>query len=846
MRSDAKDSHMLSSHLVSVGGDRWSLWRWCWLRGAGLPSSWSAELGSASLMALLDDLHRSELAVLDATEHTIAACQRVIQSEPHAIANRAEVVLRSLAKGKIPTHDISSATVDEPLRALRTRDAVLQAVRSHTLSALASEQDRCSQKLADYCNASRLREALTWQNRSALKNSADRIATTAPDDRSSKARERRRVVARYVQRYTLKNDTIGFFGPVAWATFDHQVQGLALQVGPLTTIRQAHFEDWAIHALAEQLTFSPELLSVCSLRIKPFSWIEGNTLFRPPAEPRPLSDAEVLVLELARDVHTIDEIITRAIELGGGLIESREHGFTIVRAIVKAGLAVSQIELPAEVGRKELHLQALLEAAPACEARTEALSQLGQLQADLAAIHAAAGDGPALDRAIDALEASFTQITSRAVKRGHGQVYAGRQIFFEDCLRGGELTVGRAVLDSIGAPLSLMLISARWFTFEVARRYRAAFTKRYAALVRKDGDPRVPLGAFLIGTADLFAHQNREVSPIVAEVRDELRRRWDQIIPIDGDAKRVQIRSDQCRDRVAELFPAPCPGWPTARYHAPDVLIAAATADDVSAGNFLTVLGELHAGVNTLLARCAFTLHPDRAGVEAACVEDVVSPCITPVQPTADRTSTIVWAPNGLHVELAQARSWRARDQVFAGGDLYVIEDGGVLEVRSRTRDARFDIIRFMDHYLSAEASPHFRVFREARHLPRVTLDNLVISRERWSLQRADITALLAGEGNREAQFLAVNKWARDLGLPRFVFVVVSNEAKPFYVDFASPIYVELFLKFVARAQTVQVSEMLPAHGEHWLEDEQGEHYSSELRIAAVDPVPWSVESSAG
>jgi hypothetical protein len=727
---------------------------------------------------------------------------------------------------------------------LRTADAEFQTRRSTALAVMASEQDRWSQKLVDYAGTPLFREALMWQNRSALKNVADRLAVTAADDHSSKARERKRVIAKYIQRYTLKNDTIGFFGPVYWCLFDRETPGIDLQVGPLTSQRFAFFEDWTIGAFAEQLAFSPELFPICSLRIKPFAWIEGDTLHRPPAEPQALSPAEALLLELSRDARTIEQLVARAIETGGGLVESRDHGLAIVRKILKSGFAVSQVELPAEIGQKEQHLRALLLAGPDDDARTEALAHLDQLERDLAEIQRSAGDVEALDRAIEALERSFTEITSRAVKRGHGQVYAGRQIFFEDCARGGTLTVGRTVLDAIGSPLSLMLISARWFTFEVARRYRAAFTKRYADLVRKGGTDKVPLGVFLVGTADLFAHQNHEIAPIVAEVQEELRRRWDQIIVIDSSASRVELRSEECRERVAQLFDAPCPGWPTARYQAPDLLIAAANADAISEGKFLAVLGELHAGVNTLLARCAFTMHPERAAVERACEDDVVSVCISPVQPVADRTSTTVWAPNGLHVELAQARSWRARDQVFAGGDLYVVEEHGSLEVRSRTKEARFDIVRFMDHYLSAEASPHFRVFRSAKHMPRVTLDNLVISRERWSLEREDISMLLDEKATREEQVLAVNRWAGDLGLPRYLFAVVSNEPKPFYVDLASPIYIELFLKFVARAQTVQISEMLPAHGEHWFEDVAGEHYSSELRIAAVDPVPWSAPGS--
>jgi len=41
------------------------------------------------------------------------------------------------------------------------------------------------------------------------------------------------------------------------------------------------------------------------------------------------------------------------------------------------------------------------------------------------------------------------------------------------------------------------------------------------------------------------------------------------------------------------------------------------------------------------------------------------------------------------------------------------------------------------------------------------------------------------------------------------------------------------------KGQAVVVTGMLPTFDELWLEDAQGSRYTSELRIAAVDPQPW-------
>ena len=59
------------------------------------------------------------------------------------------------------------------------------------------------------------------------------------------------------------------------------------------------------------------------------------------------------------------------------------------------------------------------------------------------------------------------------------------------------------------------------------------------------------------------------------------------------------------------------------------------------------------------------------------------------------------------------------------------------------------------------------------------------------------------------------------------------------YVDFASTIYVEMFAKQLRAATHATVSEMLPTIADAWVTDVAGEHYTSELRIATLDPASW-------
>src|SRR5439155_9851142 len=71
-------------------------------------------------------------------------------------------------------------------------------------------------------------------------------------------------------------------------------------------------------------------------------------------------------------------------------------------------------------------------------------------------------------------------------------------------------------------------------------------------------------------------------------------------------------------ERAAEeAFPAPGPGWPDARYHSPDLMIAARSTEELERGEWLAVMGELHAGNNTLFNAALPKEHDDPEALKA-------------------------------------------------------------------------------------------------------------------------------------------------------------------------------------------------------------------------------------
>ncbi len=127
-------------------------------------------------------------------------------------------------------------------------------------------------------------------------------------------------------------------------------------------------------------------------------------------------------------------------------------------------------------------------------------------------------------------------------------------------------------------------------------------------------------------------------------------------------------------------------------------------------------------------------------------------------------------------------------------------------------------------------------------HTPRITVDGLVLVRETW---RTSVGASgLAGVTEERKRYLAVRRWRRELGLPERVFLRIGTETKPCYFDLTSPLYARILCNMLGAAArkggpqtSVGISELLPGPDQAWLDDADGQRYSSELRLHLRDPV---------
>jgi hypothetical protein len=828
---DARD------HLVPLA-DGWSLWRWIWLRGAGFPAELVLRLAterSAETAAEIVALERKEA---ETRARAQAACEEALGSARGADSALLARLARALRAGQAPAGDLLAAEVALPLAELTAVASRLAEHRARLDEQLASEGSAARAAMQELVRAGPMREALVWQNRRFVRGTADAFLRRSPDTSDSKMREYQRVLATYVQRYSVKNETIGFFGPVGWARFT-PAPGLRLRPhADLLARRTVYFEHWAVDALAACIAADPAIRAHLAPRRMPIVRVEGETLFYGVDESAALPVAFARVLAACSGEVSAADLAARLAGDPSADLESGEDVMQVLEELAEKGLVTWTAEVPTGVARPERALREVLLRIPDESARAAALEPLDRLEAARDRVAAAAGDAGRLDGALEELEAEFSQLTGAEASRRAGRTYAGRGLVFEDCCRAGEVELGGDILRALGAPLELLLHCARWYTHEIGRRYAALFRAVHAELAAETGDERVSLLAFR-GRLDPHFHAGPgSLTPIVREVVAELHARWADLLRAGTGERRITRSASALRPAVLEAFAAPRPGWPNARYQSPDVMLAARDAAAVAAGDFTLVLGEIHTGVNTLLTNVALQQHPDPLELVRAREADRREVGVSPVEArdNATRADIMPVARRDLHVEIGVTRSPYARDHVLAIADLVVEPAGDGLVVGSRDRTHRFDVVAFFDQDLTFVSSGGFRILGGAAHTPRVTIDRLVIARERWRFAGQDLA--FARASTPRDRFVAAQGWREAHSLPRFLFAKVAEEPKPLYVDLSSSSYVEILARW-ARSAVVEVSEMVPDHESCWLVDAAGQRYTSELRMTAVDPHEW-------
>jgi hypothetical protein len=817
---------------------QWAVWPWAVVRGAGLPADRVLPLGAPGCAQLADEVLAAERALGEARDAALSELGRRAAGGATGERRRVWRIRRLLDRRHFGDERVRhelGARAD----ALVAAAAALDRASAQLRTAVAAELPRIASYLAAAAREPLFAEAMIWQNRKAAEEVLRRVDDDGPTNQS--ARTRQQTIVSYLQRYCVKNDTIGFFGPAGWAEIDPSAERTRVRAGArLLARREVFFEDWGVAALAEAVSRDPELLPFMAPRRAGTVDVDLDrslllSPFHPPVE---LTRVEARVLAACDGQRTAREIATG---VGDGL------GPTAILEVLARLRDRGAIRWAFEVGgdpHPERSLRRQLERITEPAMRRRVLAPLDKLEAARAQAAAAAGDPERLDRALAALEVTFRELTGRASSRLPGRTYAARTLVYEECRRDLEMTVGRDILAELAPPLELLLFSARWFSYHAARAYRTAFRAAHDALAA--GGREVDGFRFAMAIQPLVFADRSKPHPVVGELSSELVRRWGELLGALGDEP-IRLRSAALRDRALQLFAAPHAGWPGARHLCPDIMFA---GRELGAGaDMMLVLAEFHPFVHSFLGAWAMAHHPDPAGAAARLSADLPGARAVPIPPRPGLLGDIVFpqrvapgvtTPSTRRIEILPA-SYDGPDRM--GAAQFLVEpDSDSLAVRTRDGRLRFDVIDFFSHLVATPCTDAFRrLVPGVRHTPRITVDRLVMNRETWRLSAAELAEL--DTGDEAERLLAARRLASSLQLPRFVFVRVPHEEKPIYVDWTSPPLLRLLARQVkgipverSAEPLVTVSEMLPTHEQLWLRDAEGRRYTGELRLAIVDP----------
>lgn len=707
----------------------------------------------------------------------------------------------------------------------------------------ATEVASIAERLQHISREPHFEEALAWQNYRVFETAIEPLLRwrRGLDNRHRKQRAHEHLVASYWQRYCVKNDSIGFFGPIGWARLEPQVDDTRLQPGRMLLDRcSVRFESWAIDALAEELGRDAALRRWVPPRRIPYIGLRGADLIVPNERPVRLAPAEASALRKCDGRLPAWRIAEAVVGEAVGC-SFEDEALALLEEFAARRWILWKLDVP--VGpQPELALRRALASIGDEQIRQSALAKLDELVAARDEVVAAGRDGARVRHGLSDLEARFRSLTHVPGVRNEGKTYAARTILYKDCRRNVSLVLGADFVRAL-EPVELLLESARWLTHETGRLVRKSLLDVLHACERRVGEP-VPLSSFWFECMPILHGSGAQ---LVDGIERDFQRRWAAILACRPEERRVERSLTELRDVVTAAFAAPGSGWSAARYYSPDVMLAASRVDDLGTGRFRLVVGEFHLAINTLRHTCFVQLHPAPERLFEALDRDFPLPRLLPILPKESPPRLTA----RLHPALDRERDFLVglihtsvpadRPRVVASADVRVADQDGDL-VATLPSGMSFDILDVFSEALMGLVYDRFRLFGDIEHAPRMTIDKVIAARESWSFEAGSLA--FATEKDEAKTFVHARSWARDIGLPRHVFVKSALEQKPFYVDFMSPVSVSVLAKAIRRAAStgregcgarIRVVEMLPTPDETWLIDANGARYTSELRLVAFD-----------
>jgi hypothetical protein len=677
-----------------------------------------------------------------------------------------------------------------------------------------------------------LPNALLWQNMEAYETSYRRLLAKG-DVLTSRDRLKAGRLLRYVGRYAAKNDSIGFYGPIAWARVAGD-GGLTFRSGQsLVSSGWAAMEWWAVQQLAARLVDATSLRDELYPRVAPHVVPGADGVRLPFGTVVPLDGVARQVLVAADGSRRAYQVVS-AVADGLGTADGGATVRAAMEHLARPGWLIWAYR--GGISRDPLaDLRDFVDRARPGPARSGALRVLGELASEVMPLPVRPGDPDLLAGRLSRVHERWREASGHeSVQRTAKQAAKGRSAVTLAALRDLDVDVGRHFLDELRPALGVLIPGCGWLLHAAAAALRSELDRMLGSLADRDRGDAELVDLWAAGTDLWFRRDLAPLEPVLVEFQQ----RWSDLIGPGPPGGIRQLDPQWLSERVGTVFPRHDDGWRIWPYVSPDILVG----DPVGSARY--VLGELHLGTNTLDAGGFVWSHPAPDELVRLWRRDAGAK-----RPVAFPGNPELSPPHGLPV-LADGNALSVlpprTDRPAHSGHEATVADFVVRRTRgarwtvvdrARRSGGRWDLLEFLAMPLAAGVLDCHRPVGPTAHTPRHVLGPLVLTRERWLLDPADLAPLRAGD-DAYARHLRFRRFAMAAGWPRYTFWSIDG-AKPFPVDAANVASVDAGLHAATggrsggTARSVSVTEMLPGPGELWLRDRRGRAYVSELRLTA-------------
>ena len=661
-----------------------------------------------------------------------------------------------------------------------------------------------------------------------LKQSSQPSGPLPPRRKEDRARERHLLL--YLQRVCAKNDSLSEFGPEGWGVIEGELRGLKVAPLPGMAERETFLERWTAHGVAAALNADPQIRIELSPRLHPNGRIDGDQfVFTDTAETTSLDPKTVEILlrcDGATPAYAFGEE-TDALE-----------------QLAAHNMIRWEVEVPAlDPHAFDVLISDILRwrDRPVRTRWLELLQPIAALPSEFVQAKETTSRAEIMDEARRQLENLGT-----AREPSDRFLYSAANPIGEECFRECHFSIGEDLINEVAVEaepwIDLWRDTYAFVASRVAAGLRALFEKAplqngalpLAAFLRHCAMLKMPLtGPAMVGLAHLAFQE------VKAAFRERMQNR--------PEAAEWELTADDCHV-VRQNFQYE--KFDEFTYPSADLQIAGKSVEAVARGEYQWTLAELHPPV-ALLHHGFYWSCPDKTELGRA-FATTVKGCpgfhfgFFAADFTATTSVRILDAiPERTSFVAAQRGNPRWRIIPPAEIEVYVDDKNG--DVGLRTRGAR----EYLGSFARAWVIPlgfHPFHFGRAPHMPRLRCGRVIVQRRSWTVTFEEL-----GPGDYTGisrdLVLAVERLRAEKEWPRYVYIRPSEQAlrrsgaegrdkdtKPVFIDLESYLFLEIFHRWLTKADELEVSEMLPGPDDLLWQEPDGRR-TFELRTQIVPRV---------